>query len=170
MIQGRFRAVVLLVMASLGVGCDGTGDCEPIECKSGVWVVASPSDDLWGSGEYELKVTYDGEEESCSFTLPKHLPSSRVSIYLDCAPRVRASLYALSDCTSGCSLSDAMELELFLDATPDELSIELSRDGESALSDSRTVEYEQIYPRGEACGGGCRQSHFELEVEKKADD
>ena len=69
-----------------------------------------------------------------------------------------------------CSLSDAMELEVFLDATPDELSIELTRDGDTALSDTRTVEYDEIHPRGPECGGGCRQSHFEVEVEKATDD
>ena len=169
MLQARFRAVVLLLLSSL-VACDVGDNCDPIECKDGVWVTASPDGDIWDAGEYELKVTYDGEEESCRFTLPDYVPTTRVSVYLDCGPRVRASLFALSDCDSGCSLSDAMELEVFLDATPDELSIELTRDGDTALSDTRTVEYDEIHPRGPECGGGCRQSHFEVEVEKATDD
>lgn len=170
MLRVRLRAVVLLVLSSLGVGCDVGDDCDPIQCKSGVWVTASTNGDVWDAGEYELKVTYDGEEESCSFSLPEYVPTSQVSVYLDCGPRVRASLFALSDCTSGCSLNDGMELELFLDATPEELSIELTRDGDTALSDERTVEYDEIYPRGPECGGGCQQSHYGLEVEKKTDE
>ncbi len=169
MLQAGFRAVVSgLVLSSLAVACDVGDDCEPIECANGVWVTAAPEGDVWDAGEYELTVAYDGEVESCSFELPKALPTSRVTIYLDCGPRVRASLFALGDCTS-CSINDGVELQLFLDATPEELSIELTRDEETVLSDTRGVDYEQIYPRGEECGGGCRQSRFELEVEKKAD-
>lgn len=169
MFLGRFRALVLgSVIASLGVACDVGDDCDPIECGNGVWVTAAPAGNVWDTGDYELTVTYDGDVESCSFELPRALPTSTVTIYLDCGPRVRASLYALSDCTS-CSINDGIELQLFVDGTPDELSVELTHDEETVLTDSRTVEYEQLYPRGEECGGGCRQARFKLEVEKNDD-
>lgn len=168
MIQARLRAAVFSMFASLGVGCDAGADCEPLDCKNGVWVVASPADTVWQAGAYDLTVTYDGEVESCSFELPKSLPTSRVTIYLDCGPKVRASLFALGDCTS-CSINDGVELQLFLDATPEELSIQLTHDGDTVLDDSREVEYEDINLRGPDCGGGCRQSRFDLEVEKPSD-
>ena len=169
MIQARWRAALVTVLASLGVGCDVGKDCDPLDCQSAVKVVVSPKGDIWEQGEYELTVTFDDESESCSFELPKHVPRSDATIWLSCGPRVTASLYALSDCTGDCSLENTMELQLFLDATPRELSITLTRDGEVALSNNRTVEYEQLYPRGPECGGGCRQSSFSLVVGEDVD-
>src|SRR5262245_51641563 len=151
MILARWRAVAVSVMVSLGVGCDVGDDCEPLACHSSVKAVVSPDGDLWEEGEYELTVTYDGETESCSFSLPYHVPRSDATLLLSCGPRVTASLYALSDCTKECSLENTMELDLLLDATPEELSIELTRDGVAVVSDQRTVDYEQVYPRGKEC-------------------
>lgn len=156
------RSLALLVPASLFVGCDTGDDCEPIACQNGVWIVAEPSGS-WKAGDYELEVTFDGETETCAFDLPYFVPTATLTTFIECG-KAHVTLYAQTSCTN-CSLDDPFELDLYLDAQPEELSIQLTRDGEVVLSDERTVEYEDIYPRGEACGGGCRQARYDLAVE-----
>ena len=75
MTEHGFRSLALLVLPALLLGCDVGKDCEPIECQSGLWVVAEPSR-AWKEGDYELEVTQDGETEKCAFSLPDAIPSA----------------------------------------------------------------------------------------------
>lgn len=131
-----------------------------------MWAVVTPASGSWENGEYALEVTHDGETESCSFTLPDTLPVATVSTFVDCGPHLRVSLYALSGCTDDCQPENEFEIDLRLDSTPDELTIKLTRGEDELLNDERRVDYEQLYPRGEECGGGCRQSHLELSAKE----
>jgi hypothetical protein len=160
----RFRALALLALPALFVACDVGDECSPLACESGIWIKAAPSG-AWQPGDYELSVTHDGETEKCNFSLPYDIPTSTLSVYLTCGKAVRASLTALSDCTA-CTIDDAFELSLFLNVTPEDLSVELKRGEDVALSDERTVEYTDEYPRGKECGGGCRQAKYDLVVDQ----
>ena len=158
----RFRSLSLLLLAALSVGCDVGDDCEPIDCQDGVWVVAQPSGS-WKAGDYELEVTHDGQTDKCAFSLPYLVPTSRLTTYVECGA-THVNLYAQSSCTD-CTIDDPFELDLYLDSLPKDLSIQLTLDGEVVLSDEREVDYEELHPRGEKCGGGCSQARLELDVD-----
>ncbi len=157
-----FRSLALLAVASLFAGCDVGDDCKPIDCQDGVWVVAQPSGS-WRAGDYELEVTHDGKTDKCGFSLPYLVPTSTLTTYVECG-EVHVNLYAQSSCTD-CSLDGPFELDLYLDALPEELSVQLTLDGEVVSSDERKVDYKDIYPRGEECGGGCTQARLKLDVQ-----
>jgi hypothetical protein len=124
-------------------------------------VVAAPSV-AWKAGSYALEVTHDDQTETCEFTLPDAVPTAALTTLIDCGA-VAAELYALSDCTT-CSLDSEFELDLHLRSLPKKLSINLTRDGESVMEDERSVAYDDVYPRGQQCGGGCTQAHYQLVV------
>jgi hypothetical protein len=158
-----FRSLALLVLPALLLGCDAGKECEPIACQSGVWAVAEPSG-AWKEGDYELEVTHDGETDKCTFSLPYAIPTANVTVYLDCGESLRVSLAADSSCTE-CTIDDPFQLGVFVDGLPTDLSIQLTHADAIVLTDTRTVEYEDVFPRGEECGGGCTQSKYELAVE-----
>lgn len=158
-----WRYVALWLLPALLVGCDVGDECSPIECASGVWVRAAPSG-AWKSGEYSLEVTHDDEKASCSFMLPYEIPTATRTVFVDCGDAVRVAFNATSSCTD-CTIDDPFEMDLFLDSLPTKLGVHLERDGEVALDDERDVEYEDFYPRGPECGGGCTQAHISLVVD-----
>lgn len=163
MLSLRFRSLALLVLPALLLGCDANNDCEPIACESRAWVVAQPSGS-WKEGDYTLEVTRDGEVETCTFKLPYAVPTAKVTVDVDCGESLSVYLAALTDCTQ-CTIDDQFELGIISGSLPAELGVQLSLDDEVVLSDTRTVEYEDVFPRGEECGGGCTQTKYELEIE-----
>lgn len=163
MLPLRFRSWALLVLPALLLGCDANADCEPIACQSGVSVTAQPSGS-WKEGEYTLEVTHDGEVETCTFKLPYSVPTAKVTVEVDCGKSLSVYLAALTDCTQ-CTVDDEFQLGIIVDGLPTELAIQLSYEDEVVLSDERTVEYEDVYLRGEECGVSCTQSKYELDIE-----
>jgi len=163
--QPGWRAIAVTTFAAIVASCDVGSDCTDIGCASGVFVKAEPESGLWQAGEYMLSVTHDGVTDECGFSLPSELPTANVTTLLDCGELVHATLYASGGCTQSCSLADAFQLNVTLNGTPTSFELELSRDGEVVLSDSRDVDYHDVYPNGPDCGGGCKQSHYDLVVD-----
>jgi hypothetical protein len=163
MIARRLRPLALLLLPSLFVGCDLGKTCEPIACQSGVWVTAEPSG-AWKEGEYALEVTHDGQTDACTFSLPYAIPTAKVTVYVDCGKSLLVYLVADSSCTE-CSIDDPFQLGVFVDGLPTDLSVQLKYEDAVVLSDTRTVKYEDFFPRGEECGGGCTQSKYDVAIE-----
>jgi hypothetical protein len=163
--QSRWRTIAVTAFAAIVASCDVGRDCTDIGCADGVFVKAEPESGVWQAGEYELTITVDGVTDHCGFSLPSELPTANVTTLLDCGAVVHANLYASGGCTDNCSLADAFQLNVTLNSSPTSVELELTRDDEVVLSDSRDVEYDDVYPNGPDCGGACKQSHYELAVE-----
>ena len=162
MTERGFRSLGLLALAALLLGCDAEQKCEPIGCQSGVWAVAEPNG-AWKEGNYQLEVTQDGETDDCAFSLPQALPTANVTVNLDCGKSLRAWLAATSSCTD-CTIDDPFQLGVFIDGLPNDLSIKLTYADAVVLTDTRAVEYEDVFPRGKECSNGCTQSKYQLAV------
>lgn len=165
--------VAAAALALNGSACDAGVECTEIGCVDGVLFDLLPADGTWADGAYTLTVTFDGIEHRCEFQLPDALPRSGSISSLDCgdltaeiAPRVtctetRNGGSVSQSCTP---IPDQYDLLLSAYATPAESSITLARDGETILSDARTLDYDESRPNGEECEPACRQAHVELDL------
>jgi hypothetical protein len=156
------RALAVMILGSVAASCD-VSSCTDITCVDQTLVIAAPKSGVWQAGTYELQITHDEETAQCAFKLPDDI--SDATTLIDCGKSMVASFSASRACTDSCTIDDQFELRLSFDSKPSSLSIELSRDGDVVLSDSRTVEYTEFYPGGRECGGACEQARVQLVVE-----
>lgn len=159
----------------LGVGgCEDLGDqCTLIGCADGVMFDILPEDGHWQEGTYALSVVLDSTEFTCEFELPADLPADGRDSSIECG-NLTVSIAQRVTCTetrngNDVSLSctrvpDQYDLLLSSYDTPAQSTLTLSRDGEELLSDDRTLDYDETFPNGEECGGGCKQTRVVLEL------
>ena len=186
MVHGGSGAIVRALRALiLGGGLALAGNacvCTLEDCSNAAYVDIV-HDGAWQDGSYTLELSLDGEERSCDFVLPDDLPATGHLAALDCGDDgdggedVSALLGRRTKCTSTSSadgnsssgsctpIPDEYEISLELAANPKSVSITLTRDGATVLSDSRAPKYGRIYPNGSDCDEGCAQASYELSFE-----
>ncbi len=150
--------------------------CTLIGCSSAAYVNIGRAG-AWQAGSYALDLSMDDEQRHCDFAVPDDLPPAGLLVPLDCGAGVSALLGQRSKCTSTTSsdgnsssgsctpIPDEYELTLELMGNPKTVSITLSRDGSTVLSDSRKPKYERDYPNGPDCDQGCSQASYQLTFE-----
>ncbi len=106
-------------------------------------------------GEYEITITADGVETTCSATLP--FASCELAVSCDRSDPGFSVLH------SGCALgTDEHRLDGIewygAAAGPEQISVEVRLDGTLIGSGSGAPAYDTFYPNGEDCGPACQQT------------
>lgn len=169
-----FRNGAGLVAVLLNVSCMEGKACTDIGCSSGVSVLLAPDSGVWQFGDYQLEIRRDGATSSCGFVAPGDLPRDGALQSLDCGRQISADIWPRTSCTTtrhgdavsqSCSpIENQYDLHLRIEGTPKNLSIQLTRDGEVIVNDSRAPKYGETSPNGPECGPTCRQASVELVV------
>lgn len=173
----RSRSWLLVAAcASLnGAACELEHSCTEIGCADNVSVRVGPLDQPWPEGDYQLEVALDDLSGSCAFSLPDDLPARGSVTSISCLEGVELGIQQLYECSSrregdavsqSCEpLAGRYELTLSAYATPEQLSLTLSRDGTQLLSEERELSYATTRPNGPECSPECRQAEVELTFE-----
>ena len=173
MVTRVFRAFLVSGgLAFAGNACIGQV-CTLIGCSNAAYIDIGRTD-AWPDGAYSLELSMDDEQRSCDFVVPDDLGRF---VTLDCGEGVTAQLEQRTKCTSTTSsdgnsssgsctpIPDEYEISLELIGNPKTISVTLSRDGSTVLSDSRKPKYERDYPNGSDCDEGCSQASYKLSFE-----
>lgn len=168
----RFGA--LIVLLQLAASCDAFGhSCTEIGCSDQLSLTLRPNDSAWSDGTYELAITVDDEERTCSFDVPADLPGLGSVAEIRCMPapsmvwlqqdstcmETRTNDAVSQTCTP---IPGRFTLQTSFDGTPESIAIELERDGRALLSESREPSYSAFQPNGPDCGPGCQQAEIAL--------
>jgi hypothetical protein len=155
----KWWTIVAAALVCNGAACsDGSDDlgkvCTDIGCKNDMSVTLVSSLGIWAEGSYRLRVTLDGQQQTCDFSVPADLPSGIGVTSLDCGR---------SDFEAG--LGD-YGVSLQFSTKPETLGLELARDGTVLLSDSREPAYEESRPNGPDCEPACKWADFQVIVQQ----
>jgi hypothetical protein len=142
-------AVMGLLLALLGNGCD-ISTCTDIGCADGVVASLRTESGTWPDGAYTLAITLDETHTQCSFRLPDD---------------VHAGTGQVQSCGLGAllELPVSSEARVRIGSNPSQLTIELTRDGNSVLVAAPELKYGDSYPNGPDCGR-CRSATVRLTV------
>jgi hypothetical protein len=145
--------------AACNVGSDGSDDlgkaCTAIGCgQNAMLVTLVSSSGIWAEGGYRLSVTLDGQQQTCDFSVPAHLPSGIGVTSLDCGG---------SDFEAGLG---EYGVSLQFSTKPKTLGLELARDGTVLLNDRREPTYEESRPNGPYCEPVCKWADFQVIVQQ----
>lgn len=152
--------------------------CNEMGCLSGVGITIRAADGSWPAGTYSLTITDDEATHTCQVTLPGDLPERGSTSEIVCDPAIGfpgASLAQDATCMEqrtadaigeSCTpIPDQYTLSVFIQRTPEALSVAVTRDGEPLAEVSEELEYVEHHPNGEECEPTCRGAGVEVVLE-----
>lgn len=131
--------------------------CTEIGCHDGLIVRVTPSSG-WPHGMYRFVIEADGETTTCARSLP--LPECGTPALPCEGPPVMIG-------ASGCALDPSEHGfgDVVFEAAPEQVRIEIARDGEVIAAQEWTPQYETVQPNGPGCEPICETATVELAVE-----
>ena len=128
---------------------DDTPPMEPVACS----LVGCPvplllsilaSNGMWLDGDYALSLSLnDGQTVDCTFQIPEATPD--IAEFVSCSRTVQFML-------------GGGELSVWIDETPSNLAVVLSRDGTMLLDVSQAIAYREFYINDPRCGPACQRA------------
>lgn len=155
----------------------GNHSCTTAGCLSGVGISVRTSDGTWADGAYTLTITHDGTPHTCVLNLPEDRLGPGSLTEWSCEPTLGvpgASFPQDATCeehrtadaiSQSCTpIPDHYTVEAFVQGTPKNVTIALTRDGTTLLDQSVAPSYSDNYPNGKDCEPVCQGASVDLVV------
>lgn len=164
-------ALPVLSLALLPSACSTEDSDVPRSCTVAGCVdslslqLTTPGGD-WSPGSYELTVTADGQASTCTFSLAGPLVDNGPVEGWTCSGALTASLRNELSCQGpSCSpVAGRFQLDVALDATPQQASVKLHHEGQLVTEQSVSPTYVESSPNGPGCAPVCQNATASLAV------
>lgn len=175
---GALARICACAALAIFTGSCGQQSCSAMGCVDGIGLVVRAPGDVWSTGAYTIRLSYEKKVHVCEVVLQVPLSNTGAGLrQVPCTPpvsklpsglefRPEVSECWTTDTGSQCEYDwNHWHIEGRLEATPGALRVEVLHDGSLRLDELRTLQYADYSPNGASCGPTCRQTQAEFSIQ-----